>query len=158
MEHRRRSIRLKDFDYSHSGAYFVTICSWSRECLFGDIPDVGARCKVPLINQYGEIVKSEWMKTADIRTNVELDEFIVMPNHVHGIIVLSNDVGARRCLAPFNNEYSTTDADELNRIREYIINNPAKWAEDEDNPVNVDRGIDASQLDTWRVQRHGRIT
>jgi putative transposase len=98
--HHRRSIRLRHFDYSQTGAYFVTICTWKRECVFGDISDghAGVQSSVPLLNGYGEIVKSEWMKTAEIRTNVKLDEFVVMPNHIHGILILNN-VGARHRLA-----------------------------------------------------------
>jgi putative transposase len=91
--HHRRSIRLRHFDYSQTGAYFVTICTWKRECVFGDISDghAGVQSSVPLLNGYGEIVKSEWMKTAEIRTNVELDEFVVMPNHIHGILIINDD-------------------------------------------------------------------
>ena len=85
--HRRRSIRLKDYDYSQTGAYFVTVCSWNKGCVFGDIVDGALQ-----INECGQIVQDEWMKTADIRTNVELDEFAVMPNHIHGIIVLADNV------------------------------------------------------------------
>jgi len=85
--HRRRSIRLKDYDYSQSGTYFVTVCSWNKGCVFGDIVDGALQ-----MNECGQIVQDEWMKTADIRTNVELDEFAVMPNHIHGIIVLADTV------------------------------------------------------------------
>jgi putative transposase len=92
--HRRRSIRLKDYDYSQTGAYFVTVCSWNKGCVFGDIVDGALQ-----MNECGQIVQDEWMKTVDVRTNVELDEFAVMPNHIHGIIVLADNVGARRCLA-----------------------------------------------------------
>lgn len=70
--------------------YFVTICAHSRKCLFGEIVDGEMQ-----INEYGCVMLKEWLKTADVRKNVELDEFIVMPNHFHGIIVLT-DVGARR--------------------------------------------------------------
>lgn len=92
--HCRRSIRLKDYDHSQAGAYFVTVCLWNKECVFGDIVDGALQ-----INGCGQVVQDEWIKTVDIRTNVELDEFVVMPNHIHGIIVLSGNVGARRCLA-----------------------------------------------------------
>lgn len=158
--------------------------------VYGDIFDGTMQ-----INEYGQVVQNEWMKTADVRTNVELDEFVVMPNHIHGIIVLS-DVGARRRLALPDREetddLSKTDQnrathrvaptavsgsvgaivgqfksivtkhinrirntpdrpvwqrnyyehvirgdEDFNRIREYIINNPLQWAEDENNPVNI---------------------
>ena len=82
--HDRHSIRLKDYDYSQGGAYFVTICVQSFLCLLGDVKD-GAM----LLNQAGEMVNSEWVNLDRRFGNLILDEFIVMPNHIHGIIVLS---------------------------------------------------------------------
>ncbi len=81
--HHRRSIRLKGYDYSQAGAYFVTICTQNRACLFGEVVDGQMR-----VNELGEIVREEWLRTGQIRPNVELDAFVVMPNHIHGIIVL----------------------------------------------------------------------
>ncbi len=94
---KRRSIRLRDYDYAQSGAYFITVCAHQRQCLFGEIVDGKMQ-----INPFGEIVKEEWFKTAVIRPNVTLfdDEFVIMPNHIHGIIWIVDDVGARRRRAP----------------------------------------------------------
>lgn len=86
--HHRRSIRLKGYDYSQAGAYFITICTHNRECLFGEIIDGQMH-----LNEIGKIVESEWLKTAEIRDEVELDAFTVMPNHVHGIIVITGNAG-----------------------------------------------------------------
>ncbi|HLG93855.1 MAG TPA: transposase [candidate division Zixibacteria bacterium] len=86
--HHRRSIRLKGYDYARAGAYFVTICTQGRENLFGEIKDGEAE-----LNAFGKVVKSEWLKTPDIRPNVILDEWIIMPNHVHGIIAIDNGRG-----------------------------------------------------------------
>lgn len=86
-KHHRRSIRLKGYDYSQPGAYYVTIVVQNRECIFGDI----SNGKMAL-NENGKIVKTEWLKTAEIRKNVKLDEFIVMPNHVHGIIIITDKI------------------------------------------------------------------
>lgn len=83
-KHHRRSIRLKGYDYSLTGVYFVTICSQNRDCLFGDIQNGKM-----VLNNTGRIVFDEWMKTPLLRPNVELDEFVVMPNHVHGIIMIT---------------------------------------------------------------------
>ncbi len=96
-EHHRRSIRLPGYDYTHPGAYFVTICTHQRESLFGDVVDGEMR-----LNEFGEIVREEWFQTAKIRPNVELrdDEFVVMPNHIHGIIWIVDIVGATRRVAP----------------------------------------------------------
>jgi putative transposase len=100
----RRSIRLKGFDYSHVGAYFVTLVAWRREMLFGDVVD-----DEMVLNEWGEIVREEWERTAIVRPNVELGEYVVMPNHVHGILIFVDDgvgtthvgdVGATRRVAP----------------------------------------------------------
>ena len=79
----RRSIRLKGYDYTQPGAYFVTICTHGRKMLFGRVVD-GEMA----LNEFGEIVREEWFKTAQVRPYVRLyeDEFVVMPNHIHGII------------------------------------------------------------------------
>jgi putative transposase len=82
--HHRRSVRLQGCDYSGRGAYFVTICAWNRECISGEIIDGEMR-----LNEYGNIVQREWMRTADVRPNVEMDEYVVMPNHFHGILVIN---------------------------------------------------------------------
>ncbi len=87
-KHNRRSIRLKGYDYSQAGFYFVTICCYQRQCLFGDIVD-----GVMQLNQYGEIVEKEWLRSPLIRQEIELDEYVVMPNHFHGIVII-NPVGA----------------------------------------------------------------
>ena len=81
--HHRRSIRLKDYDYTRMGAYFVTLCTQGRVCLFGEIMAGEMR-----LNEYGEIVQKEWFRSAEIRREIVLfsDEFVVMPNHIHGIV------------------------------------------------------------------------
>lgn len=84
--HQRRSIRLPDYDYAANGAYFVTICTYDKEHLFGEIVDSQMS-----LNDWGEIVYEEWQKTGEQRPYVELDAFVVMPNHVHGIIVINHD-------------------------------------------------------------------
>ena len=82
----RKSIRLKRYDYSQSGWYFITICTQNRKPIFGDIID-----EEMALTEFGIIVKSEWEKTADIRNNINIDEFIIMPNHLHGIIGIIDD-------------------------------------------------------------------
>ena len=86
--HNRRSIRLKSYDYSSEGAYFITICSHNRECIFGNIEQENMR-----LNEFGKIAHNEWMRTPDIRDYVVLDEFVVMPNHMHAVFMI---VGAYR--------------------------------------------------------------
>lgn len=79
--HHRRSIRLKGYDYSRAGLYFLTLCCANRDHLFGHI-EKGTMC----LNLFGSIAWQEWLNTSTIRPNITLDAFIVMPNHIHGII------------------------------------------------------------------------
>lgn len=79
--HHRRSIRLKGYDYSQSGGYFVTIVTQNRECLFGDVVD-----REIVLNYAGKMVNKRWFKLSNRFQNIALDEKIVMPNHIHRII------------------------------------------------------------------------
>jgi REP element-mobilizing transposase RayT len=92
--HHRRSIRLKGYDYTAAGAYFVTLVTHQRGCIFGEIV-----ADEMWLNALGEIVAEEWERTPTIRAEMELDEWVVMPNHIHGIVVITTvgvgaDVGA----------------------------------------------------------------
>jgi len=173
--HHRRSIRLPDWDYAGTGAYFVTICTHKRLCLFGEVVDGQIR-----LNPWGEIARAEWFQTAVVRPYVVLydDEFVVMPNHVHGIIGIAGD-GNRRgdpsgrpyhdrprgptpgsigaIIAQYKSivtkrinalrnvpgapvwqrnyyEHIIRNERDLRHIREYILNNPARWETDENHP------------------------
>ena len=84
--HNRQSTRLPGWDYRRPAAYFVTICAHNRRCLFGEV----IRGRMAL-NAYGCIVAEEWRRTERVRDNVVLDAFVVMPNHVHGIIGITAD-------------------------------------------------------------------
>lgn len=83
--HHRKSIRLKDYDYSKSGLYFITICCKDNACIFGEIYNGEMN-----LNDLGNIAKSCWIQIPDHFPNAILHEFIIMPNHVHGIIELIN--------------------------------------------------------------------
>jgi putative transposase len=87
-QHHRRSIRWKGYDYARAGVYFVTVCTEGRACLFGDVD--GERVR---LNEGGRIVEDEWIKTGGMRPRIMLDQFVVMPNHIHGIIVLMDGRG-----------------------------------------------------------------
>ncbi|MBC7260082.1 MAG: transposase [Chloroflexi bacterium] len=95
--HHRRAIRLRGWDYRDAGAYFVTICTHGGQPLFGDVADGTMR-----LNEYGEIVAACWRDLPRHHPHVELDAFVVMPNHVHGIIVIRGDACGRgdACVAP----------------------------------------------------------
>lgn len=183
--HHRHSIRLKDYDYAQSGAYFVTICTHNRECLLGEIVAGDMR-----VNDIGHIVSNSWQWLAQQHPDVGLDTWVVMPNHLHGIVVmgLGTDgvggadgrtggsrtapteptqrkpfgrlIGAFKTVStksinrlrgtsagPFwqRNYYERIirDETELHRVREYIVNNPARWAEDDNYPNAIDAKVRA---------------
>jgi len=175
----RRSVRLKEFDYSKAGAYFVTICTKDRECLFGEIIDEKVR-----LTQDGRIADEGWRNIPEHYPHVVLDDYVIMPNHVHGVIFISDDDVGVQNFEPLpvdglrKNKYQQIipksigsivrgfkigvtkwyrqntdvhtvwqrnyfdriirDEDELNRIREYIIFNPAKWADDSPREIFLD--------------------
>lgn len=85
--HHRRSIRLKNYDYAGKGLYFITLCTAQRKNLFGQIINGEL-----FLNPLGEIAKEEWAKTPEIRDNTSLGEFIIMPNHMHGIISIDYQI------------------------------------------------------------------
>ncbi len=82
--HHRRSIRLATYDYSEAGAYFVTLCTHHREWIFGEILN-----EIMHLSPAGEIVKDEWLTLAENRNGVDLDEWIIMPNHFHALVMLA---------------------------------------------------------------------
>jgi REP element-mobilizing transposase RayT len=147
--HNRRSIRLRGYDYSKPGAYFVTICTHDRESSLETASVAG-------------LVTAAWADLPWRCPGVALDEFIVMPNHVHGIIVLTGAASSAPTLGevvrafkslsaieanrargaegqPFWQrnyyEHIVRDDDELRIIRQYIRSNPSMWETDLDNPA-----------------------
>ena len=84
-DRRRRTIRLHNYDYRQPGAYFVTVCVDKRICLFGEIVN-----GIMQVNNLGKTVQEEWLKTAAIRPQVILDEYVVMPNHFHAIVTIND--------------------------------------------------------------------
>jgi REP element-mobilizing transposase RayT len=83
--HHRRSIRLQGYDYSQAGLYFITICCQNRECLLGEMVNGEMIC-----NDAGEMVQTAWNDLSNHYGHIKLDTFIIMPNHIHGIIALTN--------------------------------------------------------------------
>jgi REP element-mobilizing transposase RayT len=173
--HHRRSIRLKEYDYSQVGMYFVTICTSDKKCFLGDV----VREKVEL-STVGGIASKYWHEIPEHFMNINLDVFIVMPNHIHGIIFIAEQ--DRRGViynapTPASNNYSAIsprrgtlstvvrtyksavsrwcgqngytyfgwqrnyhehiirNEQDLEQIREYIVNNPLKWDLDDENPA-----------------------
>ena len=93
-QHHRRTIRLREFDYAAVGSYFITICTYQMECVLAEIVDGHV-----VLSAYGEVVREEWERSADVRPGLVLDAFVIMPNHLHGIVAmtLTESVGAHSC-------------------------------------------------------------
>jgi len=102
--HHRKSIRLKGYDYTQAGLYFITICTQNRDCLFGEI-----RTDEMKLNDAGRMIETEWVKLKNRFQNIEIHEYIAMPNHFHGILeIVGSTVGATLVVAQ-NNNGATTD-------------------------------------------------
>jgi REP element-mobilizing transposase RayT len=179
--HHRRSVRLRGYDYAQPGAYFVTICTHCHVCIFGDVVNGEM-----IVNECGQRVTEEWLYTGLLRPDVVVDAFVVMPNHLHGIVIIlerdqrgrgvlhtpyvdgardrgdnspSRTIGAivrgfkaatvrdinRLRGAPVGAsawqrnyyEHVVRGAGDLDRIRAYFTDNPARWLEDENNPTRI---------------------
>ena len=83
MKTRKNSLRLDNYNYSWAGAYFITICSYKKESLFGKINDFSMK-----LNDFGKIVQSCWDQISGKYKNIDLGDFVIMPNHIHGIILI----------------------------------------------------------------------
>jgi putative transposase len=105
--HHRRSIRLKGYDYSRAGLYFITICCDGRKCCFGEVKN-----NTMILNEFGNIAYNEWVKLAERFAKFELDVFQIMPNHMHGIILL-NEFGVGSTLAVDRNTNTQNDGNEI---------------------------------------------
>jgi REP element-mobilizing transposase RayT len=167
--HHRRSIRLKGYDYRRPGAYFFTSCVLARACIFGDVIGGEMHC-----NEKGRLVWDAWLGVPEHYSYFALDEFIVMPNHVHGILVVTeygehpmwegirsfkstatgwvNDLmgtpGANMWQRDYW-EHIIRNGDELDRIRNYIRNNPRKWERDRNHPNGGKRRQKPNGWDEW---------
>jgi REP element-mobilizing transposase RayT len=104
--HHRKSIRLQGYDYSQAGAYFVTIVTYQRDCLFGKIIDGEM-----YINEDGKIVQKWWNEIPNHFQNVELGAFVIMPNHVHGIIWITAERRGEVLSPRYNPNNNNLDAD-----------------------------------------------
>ena len=101
--HHRRSIRLKGYDYSKKGMCFITICTENRENILSEI--VGAHdCALIKLTEIGKIVEKEILRTKELNKNIEIYEYIIMPNHLHIIINIFADSNRAQSCAPTNNK------------------------------------------------------
>ncbi|MFH2138776.1 MAG: hypothetical protein ABII88_09725, partial [Candidatus Omnitrophota bacterium] len=96
----RKQIRVKNYDYSLNGYYYVTICSKNRKIIFGEYIEhtVGTALAAVRNNikltRLGNIIEKQWIDMPNQYNNVELDQFMIMPNHIHGIIIINKRTGA----------------------------------------------------------------
>lgn len=159
---RRQNMRLSGYDYSQPGAYFVSICAQHRECLFGEITDGKMQ-----LNEIGKIVVECWNHIPQHFPSVELGDYVIMPNHMHGIISWNTTTRRGEVTSPalgkiiayfkyqstkhINQHHNTPgtriwqrnyhdhiirDDKDLQRLRQYIQDNPMKWALDQLHPDN----------------------
>lgn len=164
--HHRQSIRLKGYDYAKAGAYFVTICAWGKECVFGEVRD-GAMHP----GEAGQVTERFWQNLTERFPTLALDALVIMPNHLHGIIVLNasekpveheplspptlgavirafkslSAISVNRLLGRAQRpvwqrnyyEHIIRDDEALDRIRAYVAANPRNWINDQENPANA---------------------
>lgn len=123
-KYRVKSTRLRDFNYVSNGAYYVTICTKNRQHFFGEI--VNGKMK---LSEIGQIVCDEWIKTKQIRKNIELDEWVVMPNHFHGILVIdnSNVETCRGMSLRTHNKFSKPISQSLSMIINHFKSSVKRW-------------------------------
>ncbi|WP_018248137.1 transposase [Orenia marismortui] len=162
----RKSTRLKDYDYSQDGYYFITTCTKNREEVFW-----GRKNNRIILSLYGEIVMKQWLWLQEQYSYVELDEFIVMPDHFHGILIINNVGNGRdhslqknKSLSGLIGAFKTRSSKfihitgysgfqwqgsfydriirnegELDRIRKYIVNNPLNLTLDIDTQLKLSK-------------------
>ncbi len=92
--HHRKSIRIKEYDYTNQNWYYITICTKDKQHCFGEIKNGKM-----ILNKFGQIVEEEWLKTKQLRGNIDLDYYVIMPNHFHGIIIIESTAGATHRVA-----------------------------------------------------------
>lgn len=150
----RKNLRLKDYDYSQAGYYFVTICSIDKKNFFWNVGDtLGLPLSTPFLSDIGKLVDNEINKIYSFYNNVEIDNYVIMPNHIHIVIILHNEKGMSktsptisRIVKQFKGsiikqiglslwqksfyEHIIRNQEDYEKICEYISTNPLKWEED----------------------------
>jgi REP element-mobilizing transposase RayT len=126
--HNRKSIRLSGYNYAQEGLYFITLCVQDRENIFGSISN-----GILTLNTIGKIAQKEWLNTIEVRDNVELHEFIIMPNHIHGIVEITKDKSKTEDNIGFKSPTQTIGAivrgykiATIKQIKEYIAHIDSK--------------------------------
>jgi REP element-mobilizing transposase RayT len=195
-KYHRRSIRIRGYNYSQGGMYVVTICTLDRESLFGEVVDGDMR-----LSNVGRMAQAAWDELPVRFPGVRLDVFVVMPNHIHGIIIVGAQLIApsyvrrnssdgtqqgamnraptlgeivrtfkavstrviRRTVKPDfawqrnYYEHVIREDESLNRIRQYFLDNPARWAYDRENPAATQPEMENAWLRGGTVDRAERL-
>jgi len=108
QEHHRHSLRLQGYDYAQEGAYFVTVCTRGKECVFGGVVDGEMQ-----LSEIGKVIEECWRAIPRHFPNVTSDVFVVMPNHVHGILMITGTGRGTACRAPTTERFSHPVANSL---------------------------------------------
>jgi REP element-mobilizing transposase RayT len=142
-KYKTQSARHKNWDYSSDGYYFVTICTKDMQKFFGEVADGEIK-----LNQIGKIVEKEWQNTEEIRSNVKLDKFVVMPNHLHGIVVIEN----RRDASHASRDAMNTSLPESRRLQGVSTeaNYKNKFGHQSNNLSSIIRGFKGASTKTIR--------
>jgi putative transposase len=116
LKHNRHSIRIKDYDYSHPGGYFVTICTQNKECLFGKVNNAQME-----LNIAGFMVQKWWLRLEENIQNIKIDQFIIMPNHFHGIIfILDKSSGKSEIVYPKIDDNSDLPSNSILNYTDFV--------------------------------------
>jgi len=151
--HHRQSIRLRGYDYSQPGSYFITLCTQNRECNLGEIINNQMKFTVR-----GLIIDEFWLKIPDHFPNVELDEFIVMPNHVHGIIVINDELLGKQNIKQTNTEggESNTEGGETPPLRKTTLGQVIAYYKYQTTKI-INQVDDTPGVRIWQRNYYDRI-
>lgn len=146
QKYRIATARLKEYDYSTPNWYFVTINTKNHKEYFGEVKN-----DKMYLNDLGRIVKEEWVKTSEIRKNIELDSYAVMPNHFHGIIIITEKVETRRGVSLHEDE------DRQNKFSDPIAGSLSVIINQFKGAVTKRAKIGGLQLFSWQSRFYDRI-
>ena len=141
--HSRRNLRLDGYDYRLNGAYFVTVCAHQMSCIFGNVVN---GTMIP--NAWGRIAQDEWRRTETVRSNIDLDLFVVMPNHMHGILLIADDLDQRGAAAQLQVRRDGNAPGSLGQIIGHFKSIVTK---------RIRRASGSNDLKIWQRNYHDRI-
>ncbi len=155
----RKRTRLKEYDYSNNAYYFITICVFNKKEVLGSVENNSV-----VLNKYGKTVENVLLKLPDRFKSIEIDYYVIMPNHIHCVLILDNDnTGNRKSISNIIGAFKSITTIELHKmgfqefrwqksfydriirnekelfnIRQYIDQNPLRWELEKDNPENLE--------------------